>query len=388
MIKKTSLYTIFLVVLIDLIGFGIILPLLPFYATRYGASPVAIGFLYSIFSMAQLVFSPFWGALSDRVGRRPILMMSTLGSVAAYLLFAFSGSFGMIFFSRFLAGVMGGNIATAQAYVTDVTAEEERARGMGLIGAAFGIGFVLGPVLGVMLVWHPAGPGLGAAALSMVSFFLVLFKLPETITMDRAKKLSLKYEGVFTRVFWQKLQQNTPILFLGMFILAVAQASLYGAFPLYCQEVLRFTPQEVGMQFVYLGVVAVVIQGGLIQTLVKRFGEEVLFMLGSGLMAAGFFLIPFAVSKATLMVYLAVMAVGYSLNGPTLNSLISKRSGFVGAGAVMGVSQGMAGLGRMIGPTWGGLLYGFSYKLPFFATAVVSSALLAIGFKLYRQKRV
>src|SRR5574341_1291469 len=162
--KSTPLITVFLAVFIDLIGFGIVLPLLPFYASVFSATPVQIGLLYSIYSLAQLIFSPIWGGFSDRVGRRPIMLLSTLGASAAYLLFGFSHSFLLLFLSRLMAGVMGGNISTAQAYVADITTLADRAKGMGLIGAAFGIGFVLGPAISSLLI-HPS--------------FLKVFKIAE-----------------------------------------------------------------------------------------------------------------------------------------------------------------------------------------------------------------
>jgi len=209
-LKKGSLATVFLVVLIDLIGFGLVLPLLPFYAREFAATPVVIGLLYSIYSVAQLLFSPIWGSLSDRLGRRPIMLLSTGGAVVAYIIFGLAGSLAVLFVSRLVAGVMGGNIATAQAYIADVTSDEDRAKGMGLIGAAFGIGFVLGPALASGLI-HPGFqewvgamgltglaewmevrrfglPGFFAAFLSLCSFLMVLFFLPETVARESDSK--------------------------------------------------------------------------------------------------------------------------------------------------------------------------------------------------------
>ena len=201
--NKPALATVFLVVMIDLLGFGIVLPLLPFYAQEFAASAVTIGLLYSVYSFMQLIFSPIWGSWSDRIGRRPIMLMSTFGAVIAYTIFGLAESLGVLFLSRIVAGTMGGNISTAQAYIADVTDNENRARGMGLIGAAFGIGFVVGPATATALI-HPsfhqfiagtgftefaawmesnrfALPGFFAAFMSLLSFLLVLVKLPETV---------------------------------------------------------------------------------------------------------------------------------------------------------------------------------------------------------------
>lgn len=401
---KGSLATVFLAVLIDLMGFGLVLPLLPFYASTFHASAVAIGLLYSVYSLAQLVFSPLWGSLSDRVGRRPIMLMSTLGAVCAYLLFAVSQSLTVLFTSRLIAGIMGGNISTAQAYAADVTAPEDRAKGMGLIGAAFGIGFVLGPALSTLLI-HPSFvrhlpfhvqnpyslPGFFAAFMSLASFFLVLFKLPETVARQGQKKKPFVLKGgVFSKSFWtsifevrqSKARYLFPLLILSAFLLSFGQSSLYSAFPLFCKARLAMPAEQVGMQFVIMGLIAVLIQGGLIRHLVKKWGEEKLFFTGSILMICGLALIPFAPSQKIVTLFLSVMAVGASLNGPTLNSLISKEADPSQIGRAMGTSQGISGLGRVLGPTWGGWLYGLYYSGPFLATAAAVSGTLWIGHKL------
>lgn len=401
---KGSLATVFLAVLIDLMGFGLVLPLLPFYASTFHASAVAIGLLYSVYSLAQLIFSPLWGSLSDRIGRRPIMLMSTLGAVCAYLLFAVSKSLAVLFTSRLIAGIMGGNISTAQAYAADVTAPEDRAKGMGLIGAAFGIGFVLGPALSTLLI-HPAFvrhlpfhvqnpyslPGFFAAFMSLASFFLVLFKLPETVAQSGHEKQPFVLKGgVFSKSFWASIFEVKPnrarylfpLLILSAFLLSFGQSSLYSAFPLFCKARLAMPAEQVGMQFVIMGLIAVLIQGGLIRHLVKKWGEEKLFFTGNILMICGLALIPFAPSQRIVTLFLSVMAVGVSLNGPTLNSLISKEADPAQIGRAMGTSQGISGLGRVLGPTWGGWLYGLYYSAPFLATAAAVSGTLWIGHKL------
>ncbi len=417
--KKGSLATVFLVVLIDLIGFGLVLPLLPFYAREFAATPVVIGLLYSVYSVAQLFFSPIWGSWSDRIGRRPIMLISTAGAVAAYIMFGFAESLFVLFLSRLVAGVMGGNIATAQAYIADVTTEKDRAKGMGLIGAAFGIGFVLGPALASGLI-HPGFqawigsigftgmaewmelrrfglPGFFAAFLSLCSFLMVLFFLPETVdTSDsaQAKQRALgSRPSVFMPEFWRRLSAEQkvsggPILFLlgAVFILSFSQASLYSAFPLFAESMLDMTPEQVGMQFFYIGLIAVIVQGGLIRPLSRWFSETGLFFTGNILMTIGLGAIALSQNVSMLTVFLGIMALGHSLNLPTINSLISKEAGSQSYGAMMGLSQGISGLGRAIGPTWGGFLYGVMVFLPFYATALVLSITIWIGWKLYRLK--
>lgn len=399
--KNGRLFTVFLVVLVDLIGFGIILPLMPFYASEFGATPVMIGFLYSIYSVAQLIFSPIWGSLSDKFGRRPIMLLSTLGAAIAYVIFGFAETFMLLLLSRLLAGVMGGNISTAQAYIADVTSTEDRARGMGLIGAAFGLGFVMGPVLATALI-HPiipewfasagyiglselisehsyALPAFFAALLSFLSFLLVYFKLEETV-VEGADVSSGARDGVFTKAYWKTLVDTgkssaagmTLILLMGsMFILSFGQSSLYSAFPLYCEAVLNMTAGQVGIQFFWLGIITAIVQGGLIRPLTKVFREETLFLVGNILMAVGLFLLGTAQTTAQLTTFLAIMAIGHSLNLPTITSLISQQADPRRMGATIGATQGLSGLGRAIGPTWGGLLFSFQVSLPFWATGII-----------------
>ncbi len=409
--NKGRLFTVFLVVLIDLMGFGIVLPLLPFYAQEFNASPVVIGLLYSIFSFAQLIFSPIWGSLSDRFGRRPIMLLSTFGAVIAYIIFGLAGSLFVLLLSRLIAGVMGGNISTAQAYVADVTNAENRARGMGMIGAAFGLGFVMGPAMAAALI-HPAFhemiasagfaqtavwveankyalPGFFAAFLSFCSFLLVWFKLEETVDKEAVKKdKTTVRHGVFTPSFWKTLNSGKSaspffgILLLAAFVLSFGQASLYSAFPLFCDSELGMSPEQVGIQFFWLGLIAVIVQGGLIRPLTKYFAEEKVFLAGNIIMTIGLALIAFAGTISMLTVFLGLMAFGHSLNLPTMNSLISKEADPTRVGAMMGTAQGLSGLGRTIGPTWGGFLFGISPQLPFVATAFVLLITIWIGIKI------
>ncbi len=415
--RKGALATVFLVVVIDLMGFGIVLPLLPFYASEFHVSAVGIGLLYSIYSLAQLIFSPVWGRLSDKVGRRPVMLLSTFGAAMAYLLFAFSHSFAMLFASRLIAGLMGGNVSTAQAYVADVTDAKERTKGMGLIGAAFGIGFVLGPAIATFLIHSSiqqglvrlnlpvltalfarspyAIPGIFAALLSLLSFIFVLTLLPETAPVFTGHgSASVERPGLFSQRFWAGVRakstgskgQLLPTLLLSLFLISVGHSTLYSAFPLFCKRKLNLPPDAVGLLFTVMGIIAVLIQGGFIRVLQKRIAERRLYIAGCILMTLGLFLIPFARSEKGLIVYLAVMAVGASLNGPTLNSLISQQAEPSEIGSFMGISQGMAALGRVVGPTWGGILFGLSYWAPFLATAGLVFLTVFLAFRIKSAK--
>jgi len=410
--NKSALATVFLVVVIDLLGFGIILPLLPFYAQEFAASAVMIGLLYSVYSFMQLIFSPIWGSWSDRIGRRPIMLMSTMGAVIAYIIFGLAETLGVLFFSRLIAGMMGGNISTAQAYIADVTDSANRARGMGLIGAAFGIGFVIGPATATGLI-HPAFhemvanagftdfaawmgenryalPGFFAAFLSFCSFLMVLFKLPETVDTSKPREKVFRRPSVFTPKFWRLLADQKgksargyliPLV-IGFFLLSFGESSLYSAFPLFAESELNMTAEQVGIQFFYIGIIAVIVQGFMIKPLTNVFSEEKLFLVGNILMVTGLGLIPFSTSMLTLALFLGLMALGKSLNTPTITSLISKEADADNVGAVMGASQGLSGLGRMIGPTWGGALFAVYFGLPFVATAIIVAATIWIAFGL------
>lgn len=418
--KKSALTTVFLVVLIDLLGFGIVLPLLPFYAETFHAGAIVVGLLYSIYSFAQLIFSPIWGGLSDKIGRRPIMLISTFGSVLAYIMFGLAGSLLVLFISRLLDGIMGGNISTAQAYVADVTSPKDRAKGMGLIGAAFGIGFVVGPAIatglispgfphlldflglhtfaGYVTAHKYAMPGFFAAFMSACSFMMVVFKLPETVeagkmqVADDAKRI--KRDSIFNPNFWKTLTQESQSgsrtiflwLLVCVFMLSFGQSSIYSAFPLFAGKVLKMTPQEVGIQFFYIGMIAVVIQGGLIRQLTKKYAEEKIFLVGNILMVLGLALLSIVHTKGLLMVFLGLMAVGVSLNVPTMNSIISQKAKPEEVGKVMGTTQGISGMGRVVGPAWGGLLYSIAFFLPFIGTAIIISITIVAGVKLWKNR--
>lgn len=399
---RGALAALFLVVLVDLMGFGIVLPLLAYYGARTGAPPAAIGALYSSYSLAQLVFSPLWGALSDRIGRKPVMLISTLGAALAYTLLAFAGSFWTLLVSRLLAGVMGGNISAAQAYVADVTTEKDRSKGMGLIGAAFGIGFVMGPALAALLthpafgerlsvVWPTLGawvsrhtyhlPGLAAAALSALSFALVVLKLPEPPRNPAGSPSRIMRPSIFKSAFWAPLVPEGPLraLLLSALILAVGHSTLYSAFPIFCQRVLDLGPHRIGMQFAWMGLVSAFIQGGLLRVLVKRCDERRLFIIGSAIFAAALLVIPLSRTESQLTAALCLLAVGGSLNGPTLTSLLSKQSDERSYGLTLGTAQSMSALGRVIGPVWGGVLAGIGPAVPFVLTGIGMVSLVGLG---------
>jgi multidrug resistance protein len=275
---------LFVTVMIDLIGFGIVLPLLPGYAARFQVSETAIGAVVGSFSLMQFLLAPWWGRLSDRVGRRPVLLVGLAGSCLSYLLFAVAGSFWVLLLSRMLAGGMGATVNVAQAYLADVTPAHRRARAMGLIGAAFGLGFVLGPAIaGLTVRWGTRAPGLVAAAISLASFTLAWWKLPETRIHQPVE--TTRFAGQWTRLAGP---------YCVMFLVILAFTVMTVVFPLYSVRVLGYDQRTTSTFFVLLGVVSAVIQGWLLGKLTRRVHERVLIVAGSGFLAIGLGLIPVA----------------------------------------------------------------------------------------------
>ncbi len=395
--KRSALFSVFFVVMIDLIGFGIVLPGLENYAAGMNATPLFTGLIYSAYSFAQLLFAPVWGSVSDRIGRRPVMMLSTLGASLAYLLFAFSSSLWMLLFCRAFAGVMAGNISTAQAYVADVTDGEGRAKGMGLIGAAFGIGFVIGPALGGLIMkFFPDNPfrmiGFLASALSALSFFFVMTRLPEPPRERRsAADGRVVRNGIFSLSFWNDLKEvnrRSGGVFGGLlfcvFLLTLGQASIYVAFPYLCRTQLDLPVAAVYQQYVLMGLAAVFIQGGLIRVLVKRFPEKNLFLSGSAIFALSLAAVPFAQNSAQLTIVMLAMTAGAGISVPTLTSLVSKQSPADSYGVTMGLSQSFSAAARAIGPAWGSALLGVSFRAPFMITGGLVLLTLLTGLRFKR----
>jgi MFS family permease len=409
--RNPALTTVFLVVLVDLMGFGLVLPLLPFYASDFHASDIQIGILYSIFSAAQLIFSPLWGSLSDRFGRRPIMLLSTFGAAVSYVMFGLADSYWMLLVSRAIAGIMGGNISAAQAYIADVTKPEERAAGMGLIGAAFGLGFVIGPAAATALL-HPSfpsvmeslgasafsqwvlahkleAPGFFAALLSFISFLLVVFKLPESVkegaTYGSARK------GIFSADFWRQFAPGTSaspviaLLFAGTLFIWIGQGTMFSAFPMFCERKLGMSPDKVGIQFFYIGIFTAVMQGFLLRMIAKRFSEKNLFLSGTILNTIAMFSYVVVDSQAALLVSLFIMATGNSLIQPSIASLISKEAKPEEVGSLLGTSQSVAGLGRVIGPAWGGFWISFGVNMPFLITGFILLPAIWMAVRLKRK---
>jgi DHA1 family tetracycline resistance protein-like MFS transporter len=360
--KRSPLVVIFTTVFIDLLGFGIVIPVLPFYAegTRFNATPRTVGFLFASYSIMQLIFSPVLGRLSDKYGRRPVLLVSIIGTGIGFLILGFATTLWMLFLGRILDGISGGNISTAQAYMADITTKEDRAKGMGLLGAAFGLGFIFGPAIGGILSrWGVAVPFLFAAGLCFANALLLYFTLPETVTPDHPARATAG--GRSFAQLWESLKQpRLGFVITIYFLFVVAFSIMTTSFSLYTMFRFGYDAHHNGYLFAYVGVIAVVIQGLLIGKLVKRYGEMALVIAGALFFALSLFAVPFVGPNAGGLVALliggGIFSLGNSLATPALNSLASKSVGPAQQGSVMGVIQSAASLARAVGPTIAALL--------------------------------
>jgi multidrug resistance protein len=356
-LKRSPLIVIFTTVFIDLVGFGIVIPVLPFYAegTIFNATPRTVGLLFASYSVMQLIFSPILGGLSDKSGRRPVLFLSIIGTGIGFLILGMANSLWMLFAGRILDGITGGNISTAQAYIADVTTNEDRAKGMGLIGAAFGLGFIFGPAIGGILSrWGIHVPFFFAAGLCFANAMLLYFTLPETVTADHPAKHSATRGRGLQQLLRSLKQPRLAFVLTIYFLFIVAFSIMTTAFSLYTMFRFGYDAQHTGYLFAYVGLIAVIIQGGLIGRLVKRFGEVPLVIVGALCFAISLFAVPFvgpaAGGLAALLVGGGVFSMGNSLATPALTSLASKSVGAGEQGSVLGVTQSVASLARAVGP--------------------------------------
>ena len=365
----SPLVIIFLTVFIDLLGFGIIIPLLPFYAEHFGASALAVGLLSTSFSAAQFLFAPFWGRLSDRVGRRPVILIGLAGSAASYALFAMAESLPMLFVARTMSGIAAANVPTAQAFIADVTPVEHRARGMGVIGAAFGLGFVFGPAAGGFLSrWGYAAPGWFAAGLSLVSFTIALIALPESLPPEARTAPRRQTRLQSFRLAMER--PHLPLVLAVYFLVIAAFSSFEAMFALYGAWRFGLTAASIGYVFAFVGIVLATVQGLLVGRVVRRTGERRLVPAAILVLAAGLVLVPLSGSVWTLTAACAVIALGMGFNSPSMLSVISQLADPRWQGGTLGISQALGSLARIVGPAWGGWVFDrFGPAVPFVTAA-------------------
>jgi multidrug resistance protein len=368
--SRNAILMVALVVLVDITGFGLILPLLPFWAEKLGASPFEVGLILTVYALAQFLFTPVLGALSDRFGRRPVILVSLLIEALGFALTALAGTLPLLLAARFVGGLGASNIGSAQAVVADVTAPKDRARGMGMVGAAIGLGFVIGPALGGMLAGFGATvPFWAALVVALANALLVLLFMPETRVRSVAHAEPLSPFAFFAG--WKRASQNPAIvrLIVVSLLFTLAFTAMEAVFPLFSQDVFGWNATQNGYIFTYVGVLIVIMQGGLVGRLVKRFGERGVQVAGLALLAVGLALLPFGVTLGVLLLALALLSIGDGAVTPTNNALLSLATPAEAQGEILGLSQGMAGLGRMVGPMVAGWLFGIGIGLPYFVGA-------------------
>lgn len=374
--QQSRLTTIFIIVFIDLLGFSLILPLLPFYAEEFGASPTLIGLLVASYAAAQLVGAPILGRLSDRFGRRPILIISIAGTLIGFLMLGFANSLWMLFASRLLDGFTGGNISVAQAYITDITDEKSRAKGLGLLGAAFGLGFIVGPAIGGTLsVYGFALPAFVAAGLSLLALLGVIFFLPESLTKEQRAELANHSREEFSfKNLWAAINRPRvgPLLNIRFFY-GLAFATFTTIFPLYALYRLSLDAQATGYVLTYVGLLVVFVQGFLVGRLANRYGEARLIFLSSVVLIFAFFAWSLVSNLILLLIVLAPLAFAGGILNTLLNSSLSKSVYSEEVGGTLGLSASLESLTRVISPSAGGYLLG---SVGTWAPGVVSGLLM------------
>jgi DHA1 family tetracycline resistance protein-like MFS transporter len=360
------LLVIFLTIFVNLIGFGIIIPLLPFYAETFGASPLVVGLLFASFSVCQLIAAPLLGELSDRYGRRPVLIGSLLGTVVSFVMLAVAHSVTMLFLARIVDGLSGGNISTARAYVADVTEPKDRARAYGLIGAAFGLGFIFGPALsGVLARVSYTAPIWAAALLTLVATAVAWLWLPETVHRAQAATgpLLRNLPDLLRR---PRLGRVLVIDFVYWFAFAMFQTT----FALFTAQRFSFDASETGYCFAAFGVLGALVQGGMIRPIVRRLGDKPTFLVGLACSIAGLVAAALTSSVMMFIVALVPLAFGIGFGHPTVSSLVSRSARGDEQGRVQGAASAVESLGRTVGPVWGtAALQRFGDAMPFLSAA-------------------
>jgi len=370
--NNKPLFTIFLIVFVDLLGFGIVLPLLPYIAEKYQASPFTIGILGATYSLFQLIAGPLLGRLSDRYGRKKLLAISQVGSAIGYLILGMANSLPLLFLARIIDGITGGNISIAQAYIADITTKENRAKGMGIIGAAFGLGFIFGPAIGGFLAkYNYSYPGYFAMVVSLITVFLTIFTLPETVSSEQRK--SEPKAQITLKEFWKVASASKiQYLIVVFFMLNSAFSMMQGTFALWTQKRFNFGPEQNGYVFAFVGVMAVIAQLKLLPMLVKKFKERALLNSSTFFFVLGFFLMPFVPNPWFLMITQALIVFGNSMANPSIQALASERVPKEEYGETLGFLQSAGSLGRIVGPVLGGWLFGaMGINSPFFFAAFV-----------------
>jgi multidrug resistance protein len=388
--NKSALTLIFLTVFIDLLGFGILIPILPSFAKKeLGVDEASIGIAIAIYSFVQFLFNPFFGKLSDKYGRKPVIVVSLFLNAIGYVIFAYTHSYLMLLLSRVIAGIGGSSIGVAQAYIADVTTKENRSKGMGLIGSAFGLGFVFGPLIGGILSdYGYMATGFAAAGFSMIAFVLTLFKLPES-NLNREESVQRK-RALFDIKGTKKIlsRPELSVLVLLFFILTFSFANIYGTFALLGIQVYGFTDLQNGYMFGIVGLSSAIVQGGLIGYINRIMSKKKIIIIGAFLIMVTLALIPYGQTFLGLAIISIFLSYGTGTLQPTILSLISEVTSDAEQGITLGINQSFSAFARVLGPLWGGFAFEFlGYPFPFL-TGAAFTFLIFILSVFYLPKKI
>ena len=387
--KRRVSAVLFTSLLVDTVGFGIVIPVLPFYATEFGATPFEVTLLFAAFSAMQMVATPVWGRVSDRHGRRPLFIAGLFASALSHLVFGLATSLWLLFVSRIAAGAAGGTISIAHAYIADTTTAEDRAHHMGLVGAAAGLGFMLGPALGGFVShWDLSYPGYVAAALAAVNAISAYFLLPESRSREVAERGS-HGEAATTRGLFRTLTRPPISLMMGVYFLSISSfTGMTALLALFLENRFALDAGDVGLVFTLAGGATVVMRGLFLGVLVRRHGEKAVVRMGAGALFLALAILPLLPNAWWMLLDVPLFAFGAGALFPTLATLVSFATDEHSQGAVLGGSQVVGGLGRVTGPLWFGLLFqNVGVRSPFIAGALLLAASWALAGRIPPQMR-
>lgn len=375
---KKALPVLFLVMFLVMVGFGIIIPVIPFYAEEIGASPTQLGLLMAVYSLMQLLFAPMWGRISDRIGRKPVMMIGILGLALSFFLMALSTELWMLFAARIIGGLLSSaNMPTVMAYVADITSEEDRGKGMGVIGAAVGLGFIFGPAIGGIFSQSSLStPFYLAGASSLLTFFLVAFVLKESLSVEQRSSQSREKTSLL-----KAFNGPVSVLFILQLFVSLSLSGLEATFAYFASEKAGLGAVKLGYIFMIMGLAGAIVQGGMVGRLTKNYGEGVVIQAGVVISAIGFALILLIEGFGTAALFLTIFGVGNGLIRPSVSSLLTKKSS-AGHGSTTGLLSSFDSLGRIIGPPLGGWLFSIAIGLPYIS-GIVLSVVALILYRIY-----
>jgi len=374
--NKRNLVILFITLVIMMMGFGIIIPILPDLVVKFGGSGVAMGALMAIFSLMQFLFSPMWGSLSDRFGRKPILMLGVFGNAISMLALGLSTQLWMLFAARGLAGILSSaTLPTAMAYISDSTDKKSRGGGMGVIGAAMGLGMILGPGAGGMLsAISLQAPFYFAAVLSLIAMVAIWFFLPETLVTEK-RETTVSLQGPQIKAMWESLFGPLAFLFTAAFMISFAMTNFEGIYAYYAKDRYGYGPETIGVILTAIGVVSVIAQGALTGIATRKFGEVNVIKVSLVASVAGFLVMLLATDLTAVILTSSFFVLANAMLRPAVSSLISQRT-TQGQGIAMGLNNAYMSLGRVIGPIWAGVVIDVNLFFPFITGAIV----MLIGF--------